>query len=82
MDELKVKLFEATLYYKERYLQLRKEYGDFDIVVAVDHAKFVALYSIIEECGLDSEFQEWKKRILEGEGGIPHEVEGKDPVNE
>jgi hypothetical protein len=61
MDELKKKLFEETLYCKERYLELRKEYGDFDILVAVAHGKFVVLYGIVEEMGLDAEFQEWKK---------------------
>lgn len=76
MDPLKKKLFEETLYYKERYLHIRGNYNDFDIEVAVAHGKFVVLYAIIEEMGLDAEFQEWKK------GGIPHEVEGKDPVNE
>lgn len=61
MDKLKVKLFEATLYYKNRYLETREEFGEFDFTVAVAHGRFVALYSIIEECGLDAEFQEWKK---------------------
>lgn len=60
MDKLKKKLFEETLYCKERYLEMRKMFGDWDTSVDIARGKFAVLYSIIEECGLDTEFQAWK----------------------
>lgn len=82
MDELKVKLFEDTL----------RSMGTLADMLAIsmqgtadwifEHGKFTSLSELIEKCGLEAEFLEWKNRILEGEGGEMDEVERQDQTDE
>ena len=50
--DVKTTLFEDTLYYWQQWQQLKPE--------TVRHTKFCTCYSIIEECGLEDEYQKWK----------------------
>lgn len=60
MKDLKIVLFEETLHVLNRWMELKKELGDWDSLVDVQHAKFCSLYSVIENSGLEEEYQEWK----------------------
>ncbi len=60
MEKLKAKLFEETFYYQKRYNFYKKELGEFDRLTSVEYGQFIALYNLIEECGLENEYQEWK----------------------
>lgn len=82
MDELKVKLFEATLRSMGTIADLLacSMHGTADWLHA--HGRFMALSELIGDAGLEREFDEWKNRILEGEGGETNEVERKDQTDE
>lgn len=58
--DLKTKLFENTLYYSNRWQEIKQELGEWDNLVIIQQAKFCACYSIIEDCGLEEEYQAWK----------------------
>ena len=65
MKDLKTVLFEETRYHFRKYHRFKKEYGDWDDLVAVESAKFKTLYNLIIEAGLEDEYIEW--RVKEGE---------------
>lgn len=58
--DLKTKLFEDTLCYANRWQKMKRELGEWDNLVDTQHTKFCTCYSIIEECGLEEEYQAWK----------------------
>lgn len=60
MPELKEVLFEETFYQFKECLRLNKELGEYDRLVAIEHAKFCTLYDLIEKAGLEEEYQKWK----------------------
>lgn len=60
MPELKEVLFEETFYQFKEWLRLNKELGEYDRLVSIEHAKFCALYDLIEKAGLEEEYQKWK----------------------
>lgn len=65
MEDLKTNLFINTLYHFNEYQRLKKEFGKWDYLVDLQHAKFSVLYALIEESGLGMEYQEWKeKRVV------------------
>lgn len=60
MKDLKTLLFEETRYHFREYHRFKKEYGDWDDLVAIQQAKFKTLYNLIVEAGLEDEYIEWK----------------------
>ena len=60
MKDLKTLLFENTYYHFREYHRLKKEFGQWDDLVAVQLAKFKTLYDIIVEAGLEDEYIEWR----------------------
>ena len=78
--DLKVNLFTRTLCYFKILTDMIERGGCGTDEWKENHAKFVALYGLIELSELEGEYHEWKVRMLEG--GEGNEVEGKDQVNE
>ena len=78
--ELKVNLFTRTLHYFKILTDMIERGGCGTDEWKEVHAKFVALYGLIESSELESEYHEWKVRILEGGEGC--EVEGEDQADE
>lgn len=60
MKDLKIVLFEETLNALKQWMESKKCFGEFDRIVAVDHGRFCSLYTVIEESGLEEEYQKWK----------------------
>lgn len=61
MSDLKMILFEETLYYCREWMRLKRELGEWDYLVDIQYSKFHVCYSMIEKSGLEYEYQEWKK---------------------
>lgn len=61
MTQTEQVLFKETQYYCNEWMRLKKELGEFDQLVRIQHARFCALYAVIEESGLEDEYQAWKK---------------------
>ena len=61
------KLFEECLYNYNEWLRLKKEFGEWDPFVTLQHAKFSTLYTVIENSGLEKEYQEFKKGAVQNE---------------
>lgn len=61
--ELKDILFEETLHATVEYTGRVKRYGMWEQVTDLSHARFCALYAIIERSGLEEEYQDWKKSV-------------------
>lgn len=64
MEDLKTILFRETLYHSGEYLILKKNFSEFDYIVDIQHAKFSVLHELIEESGLEDEYQKWKEGQL------------------
>ena len=60
LDKLKEELFSATEKHVEIFLDMQANCGMYDVLTQMAHARFVAVYSIIEKCGLVDEFEKWK----------------------
>lgn len=81
-ETVKVLLFEGMLCSLGKLIDLLGDGKQDTTVWTHTHGSLAALKEIIDKAGLESEFEEWKNRILNGEGGTSDEVEGKDQVNE
>lgn len=66
MEDLKLLLFKETKRHLEQYRKMEKLLKDSDMLLERDHAKFCALYSLIEDAGLVEEYEAWKQ-AQEGE---------------
>ncbi len=62
MKNLKTTLFEETFYHRKRYCALKRELGMYDRQTSVEWGKFVVLFDIIEESGLENEYEEWVEK--------------------
>lgn len=60
------KLFEECLYNYNEWLRLKNEFGEWDALVTLQHSKFSALYTVVENSGLEKEYQEWKAEQTNG----------------
>lgn len=61
LNAIKAALFNATEKNIENYLERKAIYGEFEESTHDSRIRFYACYSIIEECGLENEFEKWKR---------------------
>lgn len=73
MADLKNTLFEETLYNYNQYMRLKKELGEWDYLVDIQNAKFSSCYTVIENSGLENEYQAWKAQRAKQEEKAPTE---------
>lgn len=64
MKLLKDVLFENALYHKDEYNRFYKELGEFDRLTCIEFSKYLAIWTIINEAGLVSEWDEYIKRVF------------------
>lgn len=60
MIDLKTVLFEETFYHFNNWIALKNELGEWDRLVNIQYAKFVACYTVIENSRLVNEYQKWR----------------------
>lgn len=76
MTDLKNALFEEALYNYNQYMMLKEELGEWDYLVDIKHAKFSSCYTVIENSGLEEEYQAWKAQTKQ-ENKFMNEKENK-----
>lgn len=76
MTDLKNALFEEALYNYNQYMRLKEELGEWDYLVDIKHAKFSSCYTVIENSGLEEEYQAWKAQTKQ-EDKFMNEQENK-----
>ena len=59
LDKVELKLFSECLCALNSYKKYREQLGEFDRLTCVAHARFAALFSVIEESGLYDEYHDW-----------------------
>lgn len=61
MKDLKTLLFEETLWVSKKRKYTLDTYGEWSKEYDIQHAKFCVLYGLIEDSGLEEEYQVWKE---------------------
>lgn len=65
-NDIKIVLFQNTYENAIKWHKAKMEYGDWEWFTDMYRHKFEALYTVIEECGLELEYQKYKEtRMLE-----------------
>lgn len=62
MDNLKELLFIKTKHALDTYQSVNRKNGIDDIEATNSRAEFIALYDLIEQAGLEEEYQAWKQQ--------------------
>ena len=62
MDNLKELLFIKTKHALDTYQSVNRKNGIDDIEATNSRAEFIALYDLIEQAGLEEEYQKWKQQ--------------------
>ena len=60
MQDLKICLYNATFNAREDEKNARRKFGEWDFITIQVHAKFCALYTLIEDAGLEEDYQAWQ----------------------
>ena len=60
-NDMKLILFQQTYENAMNYFKAKKEYGDWEWFTDMYRHKFNALYTVIEQCGLELEYQKYKE---------------------
>lgn len=58
-DKLKFELFDACLCEFDKYKRYQNQFGEFNRLTSIAHARFAALLDVIEEAGLYSQYRDW-----------------------
>lgn len=68
--EIKLTLFNHCYHAKNIYLKYKNQELDYEVsdhVIDKAFGEFCGLYHLIEDLGLEDEYEEWKQYHLEGE---------------